>query len=128
MVSYDVDFIIKEYGYYDKLRYSADKGQQIHDYNQTAKGRPLKIGNDHAFAAYIEHIGIVRDNIAEVVQNNAGKRLAHRHGQLTELRGPVVPELKLHTYPVSAGFTVPLCGLVIDTYQDFAFRTADLHR
>ena len=46
-------------GYYDKLRYSADKGQQIHDYNQTAKGRPLKIGNDHAFAAYIEHKIIV---------------------------------------------------------------------
>ena len=40
-------------------RYSADKGQQIHDYNQTAKGRPLKIGSDHAFAAYIEHKIIV---------------------------------------------------------------------
>ena len=48
-----------DYGYYDKLRYSADKGQQIHDYNQTAKGRPLKIGTDHAFAAYIEHKIIV---------------------------------------------------------------------
>ena len=46
---------LHDYGYYDKLRYSADKGQQIHDYNQTAKGRPLKIGSDHAFAAYIEH-------------------------------------------------------------------------
>ena len=50
---------LHNYGYYDKLRYSADKGQQIHDYNQTAKGRPLKIGNDHAFAAYIEHKIIV---------------------------------------------------------------------
>ena len=26
----------------DQPRYSADKGQQIHQYNQTAKGRPLK--------------------------------------------------------------------------------------
>lgn len=50
---------LHNYGYYDKLRYSADKGQQIHDYNQTAKGRPLKIGSDHAFAAYIEHKIIV---------------------------------------------------------------------
>lgn len=50
---------LHDYGYYDKLRYSADKGQQIHDYNQTAKGRPLKIGSDHAFAAYIEHKIIV---------------------------------------------------------------------
>ena len=50
---------LHNYGYYDKLRYSADKGQQIHDYNQTAKGRPLKIGSDHAFAAFIEHKIIV---------------------------------------------------------------------
>lgn len=38
----------------DQIRYSADKAQQIHDYNQTAKGRPLKIGNDHALADYLE--------------------------------------------------------------------------
>ena len=50
---------LHDYGHYDKLRYSADKGQQIHDYNQTAKGRPLKIGKDHTFAAYIEHKIIV---------------------------------------------------------------------
>lgn len=46
-------------GYYDKRRYSAQRGQAAHDYNQTAKGRPLKIGNDHAFAAYIEYKIIV---------------------------------------------------------------------
>lgn len=50
---------LHNYGYYDKLRYSAERGQQKHNYNQTAKGRPLKIGNDHAFAAYIEHKIIV---------------------------------------------------------------------
>ena len=32
---------LHNYGYYDKLRYSADKGQQIHDYNQTATITPL---------------------------------------------------------------------------------------
>lgn len=41
--------------FWDEKRYSAQKGQQKHRYNQTAKGRPLKIGSDHAFAAYIEH-------------------------------------------------------------------------
>ena len=41
--------------YWDETRYSAQKGQQIHRYNQSAKGRPLKIGSDHTFAAYIEH-------------------------------------------------------------------------
>ena len=45
--------------FWDEKRYSAQKGQQIHRYNQTAKGRPLKIGSDHAFAAYIEHKIIV---------------------------------------------------------------------
>ena len=45
--------------FWDETRYSAQKGQQVHNYNQTAKGRPLKIGNDHAFATYIEHKIIV---------------------------------------------------------------------
>lgn len=40
--------------YWDEVRYSADKAQQIHNYNQTAKGRPLKIGNDHAYAQFLE--------------------------------------------------------------------------
>ena len=35
--------------------YSADIAQQKHEYAQTSKGRPLKIGNDHAFAAFIEN-------------------------------------------------------------------------
>ena len=42
--------------YRDELRYSADKGDQIQRYNATAKGRPLKIGNDHRYAAYLEHM------------------------------------------------------------------------
>lgn len=41
--------------FWDEVRYSADKAQQVHDYNQTAKGRPLKIGNDHAYARFLEN-------------------------------------------------------------------------
>ena len=40
--------------YWDEVRYSAAKAQQIPDRNQTAKGRPLKIGNDHAYANFLE--------------------------------------------------------------------------
>lgn len=40
--------------YRDEMHYSADKAQQHHNYNQTAKGRPLKLGNDHAYAEYLE--------------------------------------------------------------------------
>ncbi len=34
--------------------YSAEVAQKDHDYKQSSKGAPLKIGNDHNLAAYIE--------------------------------------------------------------------------
>lgn len=40
--------------YYDETHYSADVGQAKKDYNQTAKGRPLKIGNDQSYADFLE--------------------------------------------------------------------------
>lgn len=45
---------IKHGWYVDTVEYSADKAQQIHEYNQTAKGRPLKIGTDRAYADFLE--------------------------------------------------------------------------
>lgn len=42
--------------YYDELHYSADKAQQHHRYNQTAKGRPIKLGNYYAYAEYLEDL------------------------------------------------------------------------
>ena len=44
--------------YIYETRYSADKGQQIHRYNQTAKGRPLKIGKHRDYANYLEELMI----------------------------------------------------------------------
>ncbi len=38
----------------DTLEYSADKAQQLHSYNQTAKGRPIKLGNHYAYAEFLE--------------------------------------------------------------------------
>lgn len=51
------------YEWYDKAEYSAQKGQIIHEKNQTMKGRPLKIGKDHAYANYLERkmLGIQED-------------------------------------------------------------------
>ena len=40
--------------WWDEVRYSADKGQQVHKYNQTAKGRPIKLGKDYAYARFLE--------------------------------------------------------------------------
>lgn len=49
------DVVRERHGYYyDEKEYSADKGQQVHEYNQTAKGRPLKIGRDRAYADFLE--------------------------------------------------------------------------
>lgn len=46
--------------YRDELHYSADKAHQVHKYNQTAKGRPIKLGNDYALAEFLER-KIIRD-------------------------------------------------------------------
>lgn len=42
--------------YTEEMRYSCDIGQELHDYNQTAKGKELKIGHDYEFAQYIEEM------------------------------------------------------------------------
>jgi len=38
----------------DTVEYSAEKAQQKFQYAQTAKGRPLKLGGDYAYAAFLE--------------------------------------------------------------------------
>ena len=40
--------------YWDEERYSADKGQAVHDQRQQNKGRELQIGKDRALAAFLE--------------------------------------------------------------------------
>ncbi|MEA4934760.1 MAG: IS30 family transposase [Lawsonibacter sp.] len=47
---------IHDCGWRDEERYSADKAQEIHDYAQTGKGRPLKIGHDRKYAEYLERM------------------------------------------------------------------------
>lgn len=42
--------------YTTRIGYSADIGQQKHDYNATAKGPGLKIANDYKLVKYIEHL------------------------------------------------------------------------
>jgi IS30 family transposase len=44
-------------------RYSAEKAQQKHNYAQTNKGRPDKLGNDHDLAAFLER-KIVEDRFS----------------------------------------------------------------
>ena len=47
--------IVKPFGIYKvEIHYSADKAQQITEYNQSAKGRPLKIGSDQTYADFLE--------------------------------------------------------------------------
>lgn len=51
----EVHVVRLEHGYYyDRKEYSADKAQQKHHYNQTAKGRPIKLGNHHDYARRLE--------------------------------------------------------------------------
>ena len=49
--------------YREEIHYSADIGQQKTDYAQSAKGRPIKIGNDREYADFLEKkmLGIQED-------------------------------------------------------------------
>lgn len=40
----------------DVIEYSAQKADRIHTHNQAAKGKPLKIGNHHAYAQRLENL------------------------------------------------------------------------
>lgn len=55
--------VLKSSIYRDEIHYSAEKAQQITDYNQTGKGRPMKIGSDQSYADYLERkmLGIQPD-------------------------------------------------------------------
>lgn len=66
--------------YYDEKHYSAQKAQQIHSYNQTAKGRPIKLGNDHAYAEFLER-KILKDRYSPAAALAAAKK----HGFITEV-------------------------------------------
>ena len=62
--------------YKNEIRYSADKAQQIHDYNQTAKGRPLKIGSNRAYADFLE-CKISHDRFSPAAALAAARRSGH---------------------------------------------------
>ena len=59
--------------WWDEIRYSAAKAQQIHQYNQTAKGRPLKIGSHHDYAQFLED-KIIRDRYSPAAALAAARK------------------------------------------------------
>lgn len=81
--------------YYDEIRYSADKGQQIHEYNQTAKGRPLKIGNNLEYANFLEETMLSKEEPRKRCSPAAALELAKRKG-----------------------FTVHICATTLYSYID----------
>lgn len=64
----------------DYISYSADIAQQSHEYAQTAKGRPLKIGTDHALANFLE-----RKIVEEHFSPAAALASAQKEGYGTEI-------------------------------------------
>lgn len=65
--------------YRDELHYSADKAQQKHKYNQTAKGRPIKLGNDHAYAEFLER-KIIQDRYSPATALAAARSAGYDTG------------------------------------------------
>ena len=67
--------------YWDEWRYSAEKGQDIHEKNRRRKtGRNLKIGKDRAFAAFLED-KMLREKCSPAV----ALELAQREGFKTSI-------------------------------------------
>ena len=63
--------------HYTEIRYSADKAQQIYEYMQTGKGRPLKIGTDRAYADFLEH-KILTDRFSPAAALAAARAEGHQ--------------------------------------------------
>jgi len=61
----------------DTIEYSACKAEQLHKYAQTAKGRPLKIGNDHAYANYLEE-KIIKDRYSPAAALAAARKAGYQ--------------------------------------------------
>lgn len=72
-------------GWYEEKRYSADKAQQAHDYAQTAKGRPLKIGNDLNFANFLEDKMLSKKDRRKRCSPAVALELARRAGYTTSI-------------------------------------------
>lgn len=82
--------------WYDEFRYSAEIAQQKHNYNQTAKGRPLKIGNDHAYADFLES-KILNDRFSPAAALAAARRAGYNTSvSITTLYSYISKDLFLH--------------------------------
>lgn len=93
--------IVLEHGYYrDEIHYSADKGQQITEYNQTAKGRPMKIGNERRYADFLE-----------------SKMLGVQDNGIIDKRKRYSPAAAL-AEARKAGFTTSVCTTTLYSYID----------
>lgn len=51
------------------LKYSADKAQSLIDYNNTAKGQPLKLGKHYEYIEYVSHAILVDKKSPDVIVN-----------------------------------------------------------
>lgn len=60
-------------GHYDERRYSADRSQQMHAFQQSGKGRPEKIGKDHEYASFLES-KIINDHFSPAAALAAARK------------------------------------------------------
>ena len=63
--------------WWEEVRYSADKGQDVHRKAQRNKGRPLKIGHDRAYADFLER-KILQDRFSPAAALAAARAAGHQ--------------------------------------------------
>lgn len=127
-------------------RYSADLAQSKTDYANTAKGRPLKIGNDMEFAVYIED-RIIKDGYSPAVALSMAKQAglstdvsvntlyryidAHVFSKLSNKYLSIKGKKKRHAYKrkpqkrMSAGQSIDKRPAEINTREEFGHWEMD---
>lgn len=127
-------------------KYSADLAQSKTDYANTAKGRPLKIGNDMEFAKYIED-RIIKDGYSPAVALSMAKQAgleteisvntlyryidAHIFSKLSNKNLSIKGKKKRHVYKrkpqkrMSAGQSIDKRPVEINTREEFGHWEMD---
>ena len=76
---------LHDYGWYEKKRYSAAKGQSVHIRRAAMKGRPMKIGSDIRYANFLEEKILSKSDRRKRCSPAVALELARREGFETEI-------------------------------------------
>lgn len=99
------DYYGIENTYKQKKQYSADIAQEKYEFNKTAHGGPLKVGNDFEFVRYVEK-RIIEDKLSpgaiagEIKRNNLFKTVVSKTTMYRYIRLGIFINVKMANLPI----------------------------